>query len=219
MSGIFITFEGGEGAGKTTQIKAVQDYLTQKGYGVVVTREPGGTCGAELVRSVILSGGAEHYGAAMEAVLFAAARNDHVESFIRPALEQGKVVLCDRYIDSSRVYQGVTGFLDQIFMGNLERVTIDGVRPDMTLILDIPAKAGLSRANLRRGNETVDRFEKETLNVHEQRRQAFLQIASQEPERCKVVNAAQNIERVSHDILEHVNKLLASHKSEGEQKL
>lgn len=215
MSGFFISFEGGEGAGKTTQIKAVEEFLTEKGYSVVVTREPGGTYGAELVRSVILSGGAEQYGTAMEAILFAAARNDHVEGLIRPALEQGKVVLCDRYIDSSRVYQGVTGQIEPDFMDNLERITIDGIKPDLTLILDIPAEAGLARANLRRGNEIVDRFEKETLSVHEQRRQAFLRLAEEESERCKVVNAAQNIDGVSKDILAHIDVLLASHSPKG----
>lgn len=210
MSGIFITFEGGEGAGKSTQIELVKEFLTQNNYCVVITREPGGTCGAELVRNVILSGGAEQYGPAMEAILFAAARNDHVESLIRPALQQGKIVLCDRFIDSSRVYQGVTGDLGSDFMMKLERVAIDGVKPDLTIILDISAEEGLARAHLRRGNDEIDRFEKETMNIQEQRRQAFLKIAEQEPERCKIVNAAQSVEQVSQDILAHVSKLLTA---------
>ncbi|MGU3398436.1 dTMP kinase [Brucellaceae bacterium D45D] len=200
MSGLFITFEGGEGAGKSTQIGLLAEFLRAHGLDPCITREPGGSPGAEAIRHVILSGGAEEYGPAMEALLFAAARADHIDQLIRPSLNEGKIVLCDRFIDSTRVYQGVTGNLDTIYMKALERVTIDGVIPDMTIILDISAEKGLARAGKRRGNETVDRFEKEDVGVHEARRQAFLTIATVEPERCKVVDADRPQEEIARDI-------------------
>lgn len=200
MSGLLITFEGGEGAGKSTQILALADHLRAKGFEVVVTREPGGSAGAEAVRHVILSGAAETYGPAMEALLFAAARSDHVDQKIRPAIEAGQIVLCDRFIDSSRVYQGISGNLDPQFMQSVERIAIDGTMPDLTFILDIPADKGLARAGLRRGTETADRFEKETIATHEARRQAFLAIAASEPQRCKVIDADRTVDEISAEI-------------------
>ena len=163
-------------------------------HDVLMTREPGGSPGAEAVRHVLLSGAAEEFGMRMEAILFAAARNDHVEEIIRPALMKGKVVLCDRFMDSSRVYQGVTGNLEPDFIEALQRIAINGVMPDCTMILDLPAQ-GLERARRaesgRRGRNAPDRFEKEELETHEKRREAFLDIAAREPERCHVVNAMQ----------------------------
>lgn len=200
MSGLLITFEGGEGAGKSTQIFALADHLRNQGFEVVVTREPGGSAGAEAVRHVILSGAAEAYGPAMEALLFAAARSDHIDQKIRPAIEAGQIVLCDRFIDSSRVYQGVSGNLDPQFMQSVERIAIDGTMPDLTFILDIPADKGLARAGLRRGAEVADRFEKETIATHEARRQAFLAIAAREPQRCKVINADRTVAEISTEI-------------------
>ncbi|WP_028233898.1 dTMP kinase [Pseudochrobactrum sp. AO18b] len=200
MSGLLITFEGGEGAGKSTQILALADHLRDQGYEVVVTREPGGSAGAEAVRHVILSGAAETYGPAMEALLFAAARSDHIDQKIRPAIEAGQIVLCDRFIDSSRVYQGISGNLDPQFMRSVERIAIDGTMPDLTFILDIPADKGLARAGLRRGNEVADRFEKETIATHEARRQAFLAIAAEEPQRCKVIDADRSVHEISAEI-------------------
>ena len=197
---MLITFEGGEGAGKSTQILALADHLRAKGFEVVVTREPGGSAGAEAVRHVILSGAAETYGPAMEALLFAAARSDHVDQKIRPAIEAGQIVLCDRFIDSSRVYQGISGNLDPQFMQSVERIAIDGTMPDLTFILDIPADKGLARAGLRRGTETADRFEKETIATHEARRQAFLAIAASEPQRCKVIDADRTVDEISAEI-------------------
>lgn len=208
MTGLFITFEGGEGAGKSTQIALLAAHLRTKGLDPVITREPGGSPGAEAVRHVILSGHAEGYGPAMEALLFAAARADHVDQLIRPALEEGRIVLCDRFIDSSRAYQGVTGNLDATYMAAIERITVDGTVPDLTLILDIPAEAGLSRAGKRRGNETADRFEKEDIAVHEARRQAFLAIAQAEPARCKVIDAALPQDEIAAEIAEIVDALL-----------
>lgn len=203
--GIFITFEGGEGAGKSTQIAMLADALREAGRDVLVTREPGGSPGAEAVRHVLLSGAAEPFGPAMEAMLFAAARSDHVEQVIRPAVERGTIVLCDRFMDSSRVYQGVTGNLDPDFMFGLEQVAINGMVPDLTLILDLPAEAGLARADARRGAGGADRFEKETLSIHQRRREAFLEIAANEPERCVVVEADRNVSLVAADIIRAVS--------------
>ena len=149
-SGFFITFEGGEGAGKSTQIKRLAERLRTKKYDVMVTREPGGSPGAEAVRHVLLSGLAEPFGPKMEALLFAAARSDHVEQVIRPAIERGAVVLCDRFIDSSRVYQGATGGLDPAYVDALQRVAINGMVPNLTLIFDIDPTEGLRRAAERR---------------------------------------------------------------------
>lgn len=191
-NGIFITFEGGEGAGKSTQIDRLARKLRAKKYDVVVTREPGGSPGAEAVRHVLLSGAAEAFGPEMEALLFAAARSDHVEQLIKPAIARGAIVLCDRFMDSSRVYQGVTGGLDADFMAVLERLAVNGAIPDLTLILDIDPAEGLARAASRRAkDDTPDRFEKETVAVHQQRRDAFLAIAEAEPERCVVINAGE----------------------------
>lgn len=193
--GLFITFEGGEGAGKSTQIKRLADKLRRKGYDTLVTREPGGSPGAEALRHVILSGAAEPFGPRMEALLFAAARSDHVEQVIRPAVERGAVVLCDRFVDSSRVYQGAAEE-DRAFVSVLERVAVNGLMPDMTLIFDIDAEIGLSRAAARRGAGEADRFEKETLEIHQRRRAAYLQIAAAEPDRCLVIDAAASEEEV-----------------------
>ena len=196
--GFFITFEGGEGAGKSTQIAELAQKLRDKRYPVVVTREPGGSPGAEAIRHVILSGAAEPFGPEMEALLFAAARADHVEQLIRPALRRGKIVLCDRFLDSSRVYQGMAGNVDAGLLAEIERVSINGVMPDMTLILDIDPTEGLRRAAARRGDDQADRFEKETLAVHKRRRQAFLDIARKEPKRCVVIDASADAETVEN---------------------
>ena len=210
-TGLFVTFEGGEGAGKSTQIRLLAESLKARGLDVVTTREPGGSPGAEAVRHVVLSGAAEDYGTRMEALLFAAARSDHVEELIRPALADGKVVLCDRFMDSSRVYQGVTGNLEPAFIEALERVAINGVVPDCTLILDLPATVGLARARARAGetdNSTPDRFEKEELETHEKRREAFLDIAEREPLRCRVIDATRDQAEIAEQILAIVDPLL-----------
>ena len=198
--GTFITFEGGEGAGKSTQIIQLAEMLRKQGCTVIVTREPGGSPGAEAIRHVLLSGAAEPFGPAMEAILFAAARSDHVEQVIRPAVERGDVVLCDRFMDSSRVYQGVTGNLPRDFMESLEAVTVNALLPDLTIILDVDPEEGLRRATARRGDETADRYEKETLDVHRRRRKAFLDIAKAEPDRCVVIDATQSPKKVSKQI-------------------
>lgn len=205
--GFFITFEGGEGAGKSTQIERLANKLRAKRYDLLVTREPGGSAGAEAVRHVLLSGAAEPFGPQMEALLFAAARADHVEQVIRPALEQGKIVLCDRFVDSSRVYQGATVSPD--FMSLIERITVNGIMPDMTLIFDIDPQEGLRRASLRRGAGPADRFEQETVDIHRRRRDAFLEIAAREPERCIVVDASAEPDAVENVVTAAVFAALA----------
>lgn len=207
-TGLFVTFEGGDGAGKSTQIRRLAEALRAEGRDVVLTREPGGSPGAEAVRHVLLSGAAEAFGTRMEAILFAVARNDHVEELIRPALLAGRIVLCDRFMDSSRVYQGVTGNLEPEFVETLQRIAINGVVPDCTLILDLPAKVGLERVQ-KRAADAPDRFEKEELETHEKRREAFLDIAAREPERCHVVNALQPEDAVAAEILAIVRQLLS----------
>ncbi|MGN6765919.1 MAG: dTMP kinase [Rhizobiaceae bacterium] len=198
--GLFITFEGGEGAGKSTQIRMLAATLRASGREVVVTREPGGSPGAEAIRHVVLSGAAEPFGPEMEAVLFAAARADHIDRTIRPALERGAVVLSDRFVDSSRVYQGVTGGLDRSFMEELERATVEDMMPDLTLIRDIDPEEGMRRAGARRGASEADRFEKEGLSLHRRRRKAFLEIAKAEPKRCKVIDASRPVEKIAAEI-------------------
>lgn len=206
--GFFITFEGGEGAGKSTQIGRLEQKLREKRYPVTVTREPGGSPGAEAVRHVLLSGAAEPFGPAMEAILFAAARADHIEQVIRPALRLGKIVLCDRFVDSSRVYQNN---IDPALLAEIERVSLNGIMPDLTLIFDLDPKEGLRRAAVRRGEGQVDRFEKETLATHRRRRRTFLDIALKEPERCVVIDASQDAEAVEHDVTSAVFSALEKH--------
>jgi dTMP kinase len=199
LPGYFITFEGGEGAGKSTQILRLAGVLRNLDREVIATREPGGSSGAEAVRHVILSGSAEQFGTETEAILFASARNDHVEQVIRPAVLAGKIVLCDRFMDSTRVYQGISGGLEPAFVANLERIAINGMMPDLTLILDIDPAIGLQRAASRRAGP-ADRFEKETLQIHEQRRDGFLSIAKAERERCVVLNAQREVNVIADEI-------------------
>ncbi|HEV7254640.1 MAG TPA: dTMP kinase [Mesorhizobium sp.] len=207
--GLFITFEGGEGVGKSTQIARLAETLRAAGHKVLETREPGGSPGAEAVRHVLLSGAAEPFGPRMEALLFAAARADHLGQLIRPALARGEVVLCDRFMDSSRVYQGVTGRLDPRFMRSVEGAAVAGTRPDLTLVLDLDPAEGLRRAAERRGEAVAaDRFEKETLEIQRRRREAFLSIARSEPERCRVVDASRGVDEVADSVSDIVMVVL-----------
>jgi len=204
-----MTFEGGEGAGKSTQIRRLAGTLAAAGHQVVTTREPGGSPGAEAIRHILLSGAAEPFGPAMEAILFAAARSDHVEQLIRPSIESGKIVLCDRFVDSSRVYQGGGGSLDPSFMAELERVSVGGMMPDLTLVFDIDPAEGLRRASARRAEGEADRFEKESPAVHEKRRAAFLAIAAAEPERCVVIDASADRDSVERAVADAALEALA----------
>jgi dTMP kinase len=197
MRGRFITFEGGEGTGKSTQAAILAARLKSLGINVVLTREPGGSPGAEIMRHIILSGAAIPLGPSAEALLFAAARDDHLNTLIRPALERGDWVVCDRFSDSTRVYQGVAGNVDPRTIHAMERIVVGDTKPDLTFILDVPAAEGLRRAAHRRGAAGADRFEAEALAFHEKLREGFLSLAANEPDRCIVVDATAAKEEVS----------------------
>src|SRR5882757_8414684 len=200
MGGRFITFEGGEGTGKSTHVALLGERLRAFGIRAVLTREPGGSPGAEILRYVLLSGAARPLGANAEAVLFAAARDDHLTTLIRPALAEGKWVVCDRFADSTRIYQGVAGNVDPMAIRAMERIIVGDTRPDLTLILDVPAKEGMRRASKRRGADDADRFEGETLAFHERLRDGFLTLAANEPERCVLIDATTTKDEVGEQI-------------------
>jgi dTMP kinase len=200
MAGKFITFEGGEGAGKSTQATLLDKQLSLVGIGVLVTREPGGSPGAEIIRHVLLSGAARRFGASTEALLFAAARADHVDTVIIPTLRSGQWVICDRFIDSTRVYQGIAGNVDLPFIRGLERLTVGAAKPDLTFILDLPAEVGLRRAKARRGDDIPDRFETEDLAYHQALNAGFRAIAAEEKQRCVLIDANRPAEQVAGDI-------------------
>jgi dTMP kinase len=188
--GHFITLEGGEGAGKSTLARALAAKLAKAGVTVRTTREPGGSPKAEAIRETILAGRVRGYGPFAEALMFSAARIDHIDNLIRPALDRGEWVICDRFVDSTRVYQGVLGKLDAALLAELEAVTVSGLMPELTLILDLDPEIGLARAaGRRRPGEAADRFEGEALAFHRNLRQAYLAIARAEPERCAVLDA------------------------------
>jgi dTMP kinase len=208
MRGRFITFEGGEGTGKSTQSGLLAERLRSLGIGLQLTREPGGSPGAEIIRHVLLSGAAKPLGAEVEAMLFAAARDEHLTSTIRPALARGQWVICDRFADSTRVYQGVLGRVDPRLIKSLERVTVGDTVPDLTLILDVPAEMGLRRASKRRGKDKADRFEQESLKFHEKLRRAYRLIAASEPNRCALINTEEGEEAVADKIWTIVTKRL-----------
>jgi dTMP kinase len=208
MRGRFITFEGGEGSGKSTHARLLADHLNSLGIEVVLTREPGGSPGAEIIRHILLSGIAKPLGAETEAILFAAARDDHVQTTIRPALEAGKWVISDRFIDSTRVYQGALGKVDAKLIRSLERVTVGGAMPDLTFLLDVPATVGLARAKRRRGTGATDRFEAESVEFHEELRRAYLSLAETEPKRCIVIDGRAPREVVAERIWNAVEQRL-----------
>jgi dTMP kinase len=191
MRGRFITFEGGEGSGKSTHAAMLAHKLRSLGIGVVLTREPGGSTGAEVIRHVLLSGAAKPFGPDAEAILFAAARNDHVRATIEPALARGNWVVCDRFVDSSRIYQGMVGKADTRLLRCLERVTIGNLKPDLTFVLDVPADVGFARAQQRRGDAAADRFEGESFEFYERLRKAYLLLAASEPERCVLIEVLE----------------------------
>jgi dTMP kinase len=187
--GRFVSFEGGEGSGKSTQIKTLAERLAAAKLRAIVTREPGGSPGAEIIRHLLLSGVGKLLGPDAETLLFAAARDDHVRTVIEPALAQGIWVLSDRFSDSTRVYQGALGKVTPAVLNAMERVTIGDLKPDLTVILDIPVEIGLQRAAARRGSGTPDRFESEDVKFHRELREAYRQIATADPQRCVLIDA------------------------------
>jgi len=208
LRGHFITFEGGEGSGKSTHAATLDQKLKSVGQNVVLTREPGGSTGAEIIRHILLSGIAKPLGAETEAILFAAARDDHVRNTILPALTSGIWVICDRFIDSTRVYQGALGNVDQRLIRSLERVTVGPAVPELTFILDVPAQIGLARAKSRRGQAEADRFEGESMEFHEKLRAAYRALAEAEPKRCVVIDGRAPREVVADRIWSTVRERL-----------
>jgi dTMP kinase len=204
-TGFFISFEGGEGAGKSTQIRRLAERLQAAGHDVVVTREPGGSTGAEAIRELLVNGAADRWSPVTETLLMYAARRDHVERVIRPGLAQGKVVLCDRFADSTRAYQGAGGDAPASLIASLEEHVLNGTIPALTLILDLRAEVGLQRAEARGG---AARFESKGLDFHQRLRAGYLEIARQEPERCIVIDADAEIDAVTAAIAEAVAQRL-----------
>ena len=206
MTGKFISFEGGEGSGKSTQARILAERLKAHGISVVMTREPGGSAFAEQVRELSLGKDTEDHGALAEALLFSAARADHLERTIRPALAEGKWVVCDRFSDSTRVYQGAAGGLHKDVVTMLERLVVSDTLPDVTVMLDLPAADGLARAGNRSaqadptGAAPVDQFEARPLAFHERLRDGFLVIATAEPERCVVIDALDPPDTVAEQV-------------------
>jgi dTMP kinase len=195
--GKFISFEGGEGSGKSTQIRKLAERLDAAKLRAIVTREPGGSPGAEIIRHLVLSGMGKLLGPDAETLLFAAARDDHVRTVIQPALGQGIWVLCDRFFDSTRVYQGRLGRVSPDVLNAMQRVTIGDLKPDLTIILDIPVEVGLQRAALRRGSGAPDRFEAEDIKFHQDLRDAYRQIAAEDPQRCELIDANADADAVA----------------------
>jgi dTMP kinase len=208
MRGRFISFEGGDGSGKSTHAALLAKRLRSLGLKVVLTREPGGSTGAEIIRHILLSGIAKPLGAETEAILFAAARDDHVRNVIRPALVEGKWVVCDRFIDSTRVYQGALGKVDMKLIRSLERVTVGAAMPDLTFILDVPATVGLARAKRRRGKGAADRYEAEAIEFHEELGRAYRTLAHEEPRRIQLIDGRAPRDVVAGRIWEIVEKRL-----------
>jgi len=206
--GKFITFEGGEGSGKSTQIKILAQRLDAVGIRHISTREPGGSPGAEIIRHVILSGVGKLLGPETETLLFAAARDDHVRTVILPALNQGSWVLCDRFVDSTRAYQGSLGQVSSDILNALQRVTIGDLKPDLTIILDVPVEVGMQRAAARRGSGAADRFESEDMTFHQGLRAAYRRIAAEDPQRCVLIDATDDPDSVGQGIWDAVRRHL-----------
>lgn len=207
--GRFITFEGGEGAGKSTQVRRLAARLDSQGREVVTTREPGGSPGAESIRDLVLRGAADRWSPATETLLMYAARRDHIERVIRPALDRGAWVICDRFADSTRAYQGAAGGVDPAFISALETYVVEDTRPDLTLVFDLPAQVGLERAHARAGAEM--RFESKGMGFHERLREGFRAIAAAEPERCTLIDAADSMDAVEAAVWTAVQERLAEH--------
>jgi dTMP kinase len=198
--GKFISFEGGEGSGKSTQIKLLADRLAAAKLRAIVTREPGGSPGAEIIRHLVLSGMGKLLGPDAETLLFAAARDDHVRTVIQPALSQGTWVLCDRFADSTRAYQGRLGNVTPGVLNAMQRVTIGDLKPDLTIILDVPVEIGLQRAAARRGSGAPDRFESEDIKFHRDLRDAYREIAAEDPNRCVLIDATPGPDEVAAQV-------------------
>ena len=200
----FITFEGGEGSGKTTQIKLTADWLRERGIPILSTVEPGGTPLGRKIREILLNRGSWAIGAEAELLLFAAARAQHVREAILPALERGQWVLCDRFADATMAYQGFGRGLDADFIRTLNAFSAQALKPEMTLLFDLPVESGLARAKKRasgvRPEAAEDRFEQEERAFHGRIREGYLSLAAAEPERFRIIDGAGSVETVHREV-------------------
>ena len=208
MPGLFITFEGGEGSGKSTQIRRLAAQLEAAGSNVLVTREPGGTPEAEAIRALLVSGDVARWTPSSEALLNYAAREQHLVQVIRPALAAERTVLCDRFMDSTRAYQGYAGGCEPGFIDALEKAIVGSTRPHLTLIFDLDPVLGLARARSRGDAVAEDRYERKGLAFHQRLREGFLDILRREPKRCRLVDASQDVEAVAEDVWSIVGGML-----------
>ena len=208
--GFFISFEGGEGSGKTTQIKRLAEGLRTEGFSVLRTREPGGTDGAEDIRALLLRGRGDRWTAHAEALLVSAARYEHVQRVIQPALERGMIVLCDRFCDSTLAYQGFGRGLDLDKLAQLHDWILGSFKPDLTFLLDVPADVGLARTNQRGGDEV--RFESMERDFHHRLREGFLTLATAEPERFRVVDGQRSVDEIAREIRNLLGSVLSAAK-------
>lgn len=209
---LFITFEGIEGCGKTTQLRHLKNHIQALGYEAIATREPGGCPISDTIRALLLDPESSAMAPSTELLLYCAARAQHVAEVIRPALSQGKVVLCDRFSDATTVYQGAGRGLDRSQLDAINSFTTEGLRPDLTLLLDFPAEEGLSRAKTRNSSDNTEaegRFEMEALSFHKRIRQGYLDLAAKE-ERVHIIDALGDVETVSARIADAVDRFLAN---------
>lgn len=216
MNGLFISFEGGEGSGKTTQINTLSRFLTDQGYKVITTREPGGTDEGETIRQLLVKKDQGNWSPKAELLLFYAARTMLVENVIKPALAEGKIVISDRFSDSTLAYQGYGHGLDPQIIYALDNAILGGLKPDMTFLLDIPAEQGIERSVRRLSGESMqsmraeDRFEQMDLDFHKRLREGFLEIAKTDPTRIQIIDARQNINEISQHIQNLIMQALPS---------
>lgn len=209
-TGLLITLEGGEGSGKSTQIKKLADTLRDDGYDIVVTREPGGTAEAEKIRNLLVHRDGGNWTPVAECLLLFAARVMHVENLIKPSMDKGCIVICDRFADSTRAYQGYGHGLPLETVEDIYRVALGSFKPDLTFILDLPVEAGLARAGKRLDADQSgeDRFEQMGLKFHERMRQGYLEIAQADPQRCRVIDASGPPDSITANILQHLRAFL-----------
>jgi dTMP kinase len=206
--GRFITLEGGEGAGKSTQIARLKAWLEERGHRVTATREPGGSPGAEMIRKLLVEGPVERWDGTTEALLHFAARREHLRSTVWPALERGDWVVSDRFADSTLAYQGYGHGIERRIFEQLYEVAVGAFRPDLTVMLDLPVETGLERAAARRGSET--RYESLPMDFHRRVRAGFLEIARREPKRCIVIDATGKVDTIAEAIADAVKERLGA---------
>ncbi len=207
MKGLFITIEGAEGSGKSTQIERLRRYLEGKNFEVVLTREPGGTIISEAIRDILLNKDYMEMSDTTEALLYAASRAQHVEQFIKPSLSEGKVVICDRFVDSSVIYQGCARGLGMDNIETINSYATGGLKPDLTILLDIDAEEGLKR---KKAQKELDRIELQKLEFHKKVSQGYKKLAKKHPERIYAIDAALPVESIHEKVVEVIEKMLTT---------